>query len=112
MKITIVRKRWLRGERNSYLFREKDGKMCCVGFFAKALGHKVSQISGKSIITQIRDTTLYSKLRWCSRNNHLLDNSDIMKLYETNDKISTTDERKEKSIKRLFKRHKVEVEFI
>ena len=40
MKLVIDRATWLRGEghEQSYLLRECDGKMCCLGFFALACG--------------------------------------------------------------------------
>ena len=40
MKLTIDRNVWLRGEGNgvSFLLREVDRKMCCVGIYLKACG--------------------------------------------------------------------------
>lgn len=38
-KLTIDRRKWLRGpEGDSYLLRGVDGKMCCLGFLGKACG--------------------------------------------------------------------------
>ena len=42
--VTISRKRWLRGEKESCLLREKDQKMCCLGFLLKAAGAKDKDI--------------------------------------------------------------------
>ena len=45
---TISRKEWLRGEgaQNSFLLRESDGKRCCVGIYAKALGVPDDKLCG------------------------------------------------------------------
>lgn len=50
MKVTISRQRWLRGEgfESSRLFRESDGKMCCLGMVALAEGCTVDNILEKS----------------------------------------------------------------
>lgn len=42
--IRIQRRRWLRGEPNSFLLRQKDGKMCCLGFVCKHFGSEDSHI--------------------------------------------------------------------
>lgn len=46
MKLIIDRSMWLRGEGSdkSKLLRGCDGKMCCLGFYAKALGYKDQDI--------------------------------------------------------------------
>lgn len=47
MKLIIDRKLWLRNEPDeSYLRRARDGKMCCLGFLAKACGYTDEQITG------------------------------------------------------------------
>lgn len=48
MKLTIERAKWLRGEGSakSQLLRAYDGKMCCLGFLAIALGYTRSEILG------------------------------------------------------------------
>lgn len=50
VKVTVERSRWLRGEGStaSALLREKDGKMCCLGFVCLALGRTEDQIRDKS----------------------------------------------------------------
>lgn len=46
--LVINRKKWLHGEGGgrSYLLREKDGKMCCLGFRALQCGATKKQIMG------------------------------------------------------------------
>jgi hypothetical protein len=47
-KFTVKRKTWLRGEGStkSALLREKDQKMCCLGFYSLATGYKPEEIAG------------------------------------------------------------------
>jgi len=51
LKVIVDRKRWLRGEgaTNSSLLRERDGKMCCLGFACLAAGHTEDEIRGRLI---------------------------------------------------------------
>ena len=46
MDLIIDRNEWLRGEGGikSFLLRESDGKRCCVGIYARALGVPDNQI--------------------------------------------------------------------
>lgn len=46
MKFTIDRERWCRGESDPSLLRERDGKMCCLGFFLLACGVAPERIKG------------------------------------------------------------------
>ena len=49
MKLVIDESKWLRGEghEHSRLLREKDGKMCCLGFLALACGFSEKEIKGR-----------------------------------------------------------------
>jgi len=46
MKVRVDRQRWLRGDLNSFLLRESDKKMCCLGFAALAAGATKDEING------------------------------------------------------------------
>jgi hypothetical protein len=48
MKLIIDRAKWIRGEGSdsSYLLRNLDNKMCCLGFYACELGIPGAQIGG------------------------------------------------------------------
>lgn len=46
MKLTITRSEWYRGQVNSMLLKS-DGKKCCLGFYALALGATEDQIRGQ-----------------------------------------------------------------
>ena len=62
MKFEIDRKRWLRGEGPSLsaLLRKSDGKMCCLGFKAKALGIADADITDKGHPRSTRNCE-----QWC-----------------------------------------------
>ena len=108
MKITIEREKWLRGTGEGMLLDPKQKKMCCVGFFALALGYSKKEIEGHGQLSELSQEKLEG-MRWCKS---ARDKSDLVKLYGANDTLQTSDAQKEKSIKRLFKRHKVEVDFV
>ena len=50
MLLVIDRGRWLRGEgpKDSFLKRQRDGKMCCLGFEALRRGYTEEDIMGAS----------------------------------------------------------------
>src|SRR5271166_1340196 len=47
MELIIERDKWLRGEgyERSFLLREEDGKMCCLGFFCLQTGASQEDIN-------------------------------------------------------------------
>jgi hypothetical protein len=107
MKLVINRKQWLRGEGACFsrLLRGPDGKMCCVGCYAIALGAKPADIMGLDMIDELPSIcpdwgyTRYG-------------NNDINNLYANNDSVNISEERREAVIKKIFARHDVEVEFV
>jgi len=111
VKLTIEREKWLRGTGEGSLLDSEQKKMCCVGFFALALGYSKKEIQGHAVLSDLEQERLKG-MRWCFDKNDLKEGSDLNKLYSTNDSLRTSDTQKEKTIKRLFKRHKVEVEFV
>ena len=48
LTVVVDRAKWLRGEgsNTSYLLRQADGKMCCLGFVCVTAGMTPEQISG------------------------------------------------------------------
>lgn len=61
VNVVIDRKRWLHGEGNdnSYLKREGDGKMCCLGFASCALGVKERTLVNVKVPTQLTHTRVW-----------------------------------------------------
>lgn len=54
-KVVVDRRNWLRGEgpKTSFLRRGCDGKMCCLGFAALALGISEAEITNISTFSEI-----------------------------------------------------------
>lgn len=53
--VVIDRSKWLRGEggKNSFLRRESDGKQCCLGFAAIAMGATLEEITNKKLLSEV-----------------------------------------------------------
>ena len=111
MIFTVKRSKWLRGEGrgNSYLRRERDGKMCCLGFRARAVGFTARRITGK-----ISPRNLYHKLEdvkeqdaglvavYCTR--YLGDTELCNRIMTINDSKDITEITRENQLKAFFKR--------
>lgn len=107
-KLSIIRSKWLRGETHSRLLRE-DGKMCCLGFLARACGATEGQIREKSTPSET------TRVRWPAGmvNKEVGDTCSTVMLMEVNDAIHKDHKKRERSIKRLFKRKfNIEVKFV
>lgn len=114
MKLTIDRTKWLRGEGtgNSALLREKDGKMCCVGFYCLALGKTKEEISERKWPLKT-----WPEFAWLVRqedtlrrpNDETCDNNGVT-LWKLNDNPEV--ENREARIAEAFAKNGVEVEFI
>ena len=61
LKVEVDRRTWLRGEgsRDSFLLRRSDGKMCCLGSVALALGYTQDQIRGYTTPSALTDVTKF-----------------------------------------------------
>ncbi len=105
MNLTIDRTKWLVGERSSVsgLLRE-DGKMCCLGFYCKALGFTDAELLYKRNPGEfeIFPVKLHPDI--------------IYDLVQANDSSLGSEDwsisRREEEITKLFKKMDVEVEFI
>jgi len=118
MKLTIDRKRWLRGEGadNSFLRRIEDGKMCCIGFLGKACGIPDAHLEGRGQLDQLlRDWPRHKK-----RLSHYVqdigdgvfrDSSLLVDAYDINDDPDLTERTRESKVVEILKRVDVEVVF-
>jgi len=122
-KFEIRKSKWLRGEGNSCLLREEDGKMCCVGILGKALGVPkkfLLEIPTADDISPSRSDGSYKPHSkwpsWLYKHNETdgvaSATQDAGFLYNVNDDLDTTDEYKQKRITTIFKRHGIDVKFI
>ena len=119
MILTIQRSKWLRGnDGDGSCLLDNDGKMCCLGFYAKALGAEDSQIFAVTI-PQDCDSPEREKIfsersggRWILSEDGAGDSHDAVELIVQNDSNYLTEEEREWSIQELFARHGVEVVFV
>jgi hypothetical protein len=83
-RVVINKRRWLRGDdQNSMLLREKDNKMCCIGFLARELGCKRNEITGKGELSAVdNETASEFHYNWEER---------LADAYETNDDPNITE---------------------
>ena len=103
--VVINRKKWLRGEQNSKL-RKPNGKKCCIGFLATALGATNRQITNISTLEEI-----------CGSNKRYIDfnmnySYPLAEAYDTNDDSSINDTVREKKLRTIGKQMGVRFQFI
>lgn len=99
MNVVVKRSKWLRGETfNSFLFRESDGKMCCLGFLGEACG--LSPDDMKNRVTPNDLSTLSRKKFY---NKFFLVDYDLRcDIFDTNDIGTIPDSIREKKLIKLF----------
>ena len=121
MKLTIKRDKWLRGRLNSALYDSDSKKMCCLGFFARECGlsqRAIRDIGSPSSVSfylslKKKPKKIFYRLLKDSSGYHTLVNNNLCRrLMKINDNRHTSDEEKEKQIKKNFKKIDVEVKFI
>lgn len=96
LKVTVNKKRWLRGDNeNSMLLRKKDNKMCCIGFLARELGCKREKIMGIGQLAEVDHDTA-SKFT-SEYDSYLID------AYETNDDPNLNDTDRIKKLREIGK---------
>lgn len=132
-KLTIDRKRWLRGEGSevSALLRKNDGKMCCIGFYALQVGYTPTDIEDiqtppslsqqgaelKPDMLRLVTEQLNYQLKKPYHTRYLA-NEVCADLMEINDRVDNgldgafPEEEREERIRKLFAKIDVEVEFI
>lgn len=99
-KVTVLRinrKRWWRGQGSddSRLRKRKDGKQCCIGFYARACGLKITDIEGCATLAALDSDEL--------RAHESKHNKTFSDLYEVNDDAELTAKDRESKIRQLFK---------
>ena len=115
MRLEINRAKWLRGEggTKSGLLR-RDGKRCCLGFFAQALGARDDDVAGCStpedathihwpewLLSELDDSYIRT-----------VDSDEAIALIRINDNRALSDAERESVVASIFARHGVEVVFI
>lgn len=115
MKLVIDRAKWYRGQGSGdSALLLGDGTMCCLGFYAKALGAADRDIlgvidpKGPSVREVFPDWCYYANVPVPSRKRV---SDDILALVEINDDPNH-EKTREVRIKEIFAKHGIEVEFI
>lgn len=111
MKLVIDRSRWLRGEgdEDSFLLRPRDCRMCCLGFFGRALGAAEETINDHEAPYFARGVNWPEWVFTADRRGHT---GDIRALMDINDDESLGESIRESRIAEIFARHGITVEFV
>jgi hypothetical protein len=110
---TIDRKTWLQGEGSdeSYLFRSRDGKQCCLGFYMEACAVPRQKITSVMTPMGLRLEFRNQVPNWLFNEDHN-NISDVCNiLMRVNDLENENPSDKEKRIALLFKQAGIEVTF-
>ena len=114
--LTITRKNWLRGEgsANSYLYRQEDGKQCCLGFYARDCGIRQKDICDVTTPEEINSNYVHIPKRfdWLLSDIEGDPSFDTIELMKLNDDEDTSTRAKEWNIKKIFAKHDVIVKFV
>ena len=116
MKLSITRSNWLRGEGpiSSFLLREEDSKMCCLGFLAKACGAQDGDIVNSKIPSYAKKVS-WPKGIVTVTDSELGYSTDLtIELMEVNDlhNKNLSDSIRETKLKEMFASIGIEVEFV
>ena len=126
--VQIDRTLWLRGEKDSSLFRPADGKSCCVGLVCVALGvpkEKMAHVGTiDDLVVEFTDVPKEFVIENESHHECNCDNCEegdtrqytekhyLSDMYSINDDLATDDTHKETELVPLFAKVGLEVEFI
>jgi hypothetical protein len=105
VQVTVDRENWLRGEGDcrSYLLREEDQKMCCIGFLAKVLGADEGHILQASTLSQV---SVNEAREFVWKHESILGDA-----YQVNDQEGLDDAKREAKLIELGKKMDVEFTF-
>ena len=126
--VQIDRTLWLRGEKDSSLFRPEDGKSCCVGLVCAELGVPKEKMAHIGTIDDLTSEKVVVPLEFVIENESYhecncdsCEESDtrqytekhyLSDMYSINDDLATDDVDKERKLIPLFASVGLEVEFI
>jgi hypothetical protein len=120
-KFTISRKKWGRGKSGGWLRNKETSKQCCLGFFARAAGCKIKDITGIGSPSGLMFHAVSVMTPKVTESLRLLLNPDgnitslageLMRVNDTVSGPNAKDSSKEKAITRLFSKKGVKVSFI
>ena len=107
---------WLRGEGpdESYLYRTKDKKQCCVGIYLRHCGMKVKDLKGQPGAEDVAcngDNPLPSKASWLVDGGSL-NTIEASSLYSINDAVDMSETERKKQVKAQFAEVGIKVKFV
>jgi hypothetical protein len=107
-EFTIDRSRWLRGDvfDTPSQMRDRQGRMCCLGFYAESCGAKA--MTGKACPSDLKD--LPEEASWLVVKHDYRSVQDVFT--EANDASCESEKNREKKIKQLFAERGVKVKFV
>jgi 4-aminobutyrate aminotransferase-like enzyme len=106
LKVRVSKRTWYRGQgcAKSFLRLPDSSQQCCIGFFARALGAKVSEIQMKSTLDIVDHEA-------CQNVGHIYE-SVLSDCYEVNDDENLTDTQRMKQLKELGMQMNVKFIFV
>lgn len=112
--LIIDRSRWLRGNIENSTLLDKEGNMCCLGFYSLALGLSKKDILGvDQPDNAVRESCrLYPGWLVCQDYGGAAATNDANRLMEDNDAVGVDSRSRERKIARAFKEHGVVVKFV
>ncbi len=116
-EFTIVREKWIRGKAARYAgmvisrLVTDHGQMCCLGFYGVACGVPERNMLNVSFPNQVLPSRLNDGInQFFKLPNEQRDTQ--IRLIEANDKVDISAKERERTLKRLFRRIGVRVNFV
>jgi hypothetical protein len=117
-QLVIDRSRWLRGNPDDSCLLDRNGKMCCLGFYLKSCGAadvELLEAGSPACLTHHPRPAKWLVVNVARDDLHeatQLDSNRCTALMQVNDSVEWTDENREREIAHLFHRQGIEVEFV
>lgn len=117
LKVTVDRRRWLRGEDSvaSSLFDDVNKKMCCLGFATRACGCSIDKIRNQAspaCVVFDYTNTKERLARFLTAKNESENSGTTGRMMEINDATDISDAEREDLLKRLGKKLNIQFTFV
>lgn len=116
LTFTVYRDKWIRGYvDSSRLLRSSDGKMCCMGFLAVSCGIEKDALRDMAVFEDLYRSSM-DKLPDATRPREVgfgsfQDVYDVRKIYQLNDSVMLSEDRREQLLTASLKALDIEVLF-
>lgn len=117
-ELVINRPNWLRGEGagDSFLLRESDNRMCCLGFYSRACGFSKDSLVGQRGPMQLGTNIIPDQMKWLYIGKGNSEHSGVAnKAMTVNDGsqeyVELSEEERERKLTELFAEHGIKVTF-